>query len=174
MVPWPTAPSWYGAYGWNSDDLPGLEYAEQQIWGIDGPEREPEPDFGLADEEPAPPPDTGVPVTRDGELGLPEEEPTRHEEPTSAWESDEEAAFEDERDAFVPPPADEPSGFEELDEPAPGGLVDEPEDDRSEELFPEPSAPPDLRDEEDTLDGARPPQPESTLEWDPFDDDGRR
>ena len=38
MVPWPTAPSWYGAYGWNADDLPGLEYGGQQIWGIDGPE----------------------------------------------------------------------------------------------------------------------------------------
>ena len=29
-------------------------------------------------------------------------------------------------------------------------------------------------DDEDTLDGARPPQPESTLEWDPFDDPGDR
>ena len=173
MVPWPTAPSWYGAYGWNADDLPGLEYAEQQIWGIDGPEREPEPDFGAAAEEPARPTETGAAATRDGELGLPEEESTRHEEPTSAWAADEDAAFEDERDAFAPPAA-EPSGFEELDEPAPGGLVAEPEDDRSEELFPEPPAPPDLHDDEDTLDGARPPQPESTLEWDPFDDPGYR
>jgi len=43
MVPWPAAPSWYGAYGWNPDDLPGLEYEGEQIWGLDGPEREEDP-----------------------------------------------------------------------------------------------------------------------------------
>jgi hypothetical protein len=43
MVPWPAAPSWYGAYGWNPDDLPGLEYDGEQIWGLDGPERDEEP-----------------------------------------------------------------------------------------------------------------------------------
>ena len=222
MVPWPTAPSWYGAYGWTNDDLPGLEYAGQQIWGIDGPEREPEPDFGTgAAAEPsgeavaepsgdvppatAQPTGTGPVATRDGELGLPEEEPTRHEEPTSAWSPDEDAPFEDDHDAFAAPAepaapaapapadepsdsgawappggdapsafADEPSGFEELDLPAPGGLVAEPVDeDSADQLFPAPPEPPALADDEDTLDGAPPARPESTLEWDPFDDDRR-
>lgn len=219
MVPWPTAPSWYGAYGWNGDDLPGLEYAGQQIWGVDGPEREPEaaPDFGLepeaaaaapiaAEPEPsgeAPATGTAAVQTQDGELGLPEEEPTRHEEPTSAWSPDDDAPFEDDRDAFADddrepsgaqpadgaaaeppaepiaeperppvPPLREPSGFEELDAPAPGGLIAEPDDE--EELFPTPPEPPALADDEDTLDGVKPPKPDSTLEWDPFTDDERR
>ena len=154
MVPWPTAPSWYGAYGWNSDDLPGLEYADRQIWGMDGPEREPEPDFGTAAPE-EPMPQTG---TGEGELGLPEEEAT------SAWSPERDAPFEGDRDA---------SGFEELDEPAPSGLVEEPVEDSVEELFPPPPEPPSLADEEDTLDGAPPAKPDSTLEWDPFDDERR-
>ena len=38
-------------------------------------------------------------------------------------------------------------------------------------IFPEPPTPPALSDDEDTLDGLRPPaKPDSTLEWDPFTD----
>ncbi|MGI9117704.1 MAG: hypothetical protein ACR2JV_08755 [Gaiellales bacterium] len=222
MVPWPTAPSWYGAYGWSSDDLPGLEYGGQQIWGIDGPEREPEPDFssGPPADEPLvqypaeEPSDAGTQATaaetRDGELAMPGEEATRNEEATHAWSPDTDAPFEGADDPFTPPartaptqpvapapPADEPSfeepsyeapparpvppvdeasasmAFEELDEPAPSGLIEEPADEpeASEELFPPPPVRPPAPDEEDTLDGARPPaQPESTLEWDPFTD----
>ena len=233
MVPWPTAPSWYGAYGWNADDLPGLEYAGQQIWGIDGPEDAehdglddaPDSDAPLvaypADGVDATGPATAV-ETRDGELAMPGEEATRNEDPTRAWDPETDAAFEGADDPFMPPleapparpvephePAadDEPSwqepsyeappavpvtpepelppviplppaestesGFEELDLPAPSGLVEEPLDelDASEELFPAPPVRPEPGDDEDTLDGLRPPaRPDSTLEWDPFTD----
>jgi hypothetical protein len=82
---------------------------------------------------------------------------------------------EPERPPAIPlPPVDHTeSGFEELDLPAPSGLVEEPLDaaDASEELFPEPPVRPELSDDEDTLDGVRPPvKPDSTLEWDPFTD----
>ena len=49
----------------------------------------------------------------------------------------------------------------------------EPVEDSVEELFPPPPEPPSLADEEDTLDGAPPAKPDSTLEWDPFDDERR-
>ncbi|MCX6390906.1 MAG: hypothetical protein NTX95_00170, partial [Actinobacteria bacterium] len=82
---------------------------------------------------------------------------------------------EPERPPVIPlPPIDSTeSGFEELDLPAPSGLVEEPLNapDASEELFPEPPVRPELSDDEDTLDGVRPPaKPDSTLEWDPFTD----
>ena len=232
MVPWPTAPSWYGAYGWNADDLPGLEYGGQQIWGIDGPEEAEQDDAPLDDEPLVAYPADGVDATgaataaetRDGELAMPGEDATRNEDPTRAWDPETDAAFEGADDPVMPPleapPAepvaspepepvadDEPSwqepsyeappavpvtpepelppaiplppvdntdsGFEELDLPAPSGLVEEPLDaaDPSEELFPEPPVRPDLSDDEDTLDGLRPPtKPDSTLEWDPFTD----
>ncbi len=234
MIPWPTAPSWYGAYGWSADDLPGLEYAGQQIWGIDGPEHEQANEDPLGDEPLVQYPEDGVDATsaataaetRDGELAMPGEEATRNEEATRAWDPEDDAAFEGADDPFMPPveappaqpvaPADhedhdhsaddpigdEPSyeappavpvapvtseseaipmppvadantGFEELDLPAPSGLVDEPldEPEASEELFPAPPERPDIADDEDTLDGLRPPaKPESTLEWDPFAD----
>jgi hypothetical protein len=71
------------------------------------------------------------------------------------------------------PPADDPSSaFEELDLPAPSGLVaelDEQADD-SAELFPAPPVRPEPADDEDTLDGRPPTRPDSTLEWDPFTD----
>lgn len=234
MVPWPTAPSWYGAYGWNADDLPGLEYGGQQIWGIDGPEDGEHVEEPVGDEPLVAYPADGVDATgaaapaetRDGELAMPGEEATRNEDPTRAWDPETDAAFEGADDPFMPPveappaqpvappdPAptaesdDEPSweepsyeappampvvpepenppamppsladgtdsGFEELDLPAPSGLVEEPLDELeiSEELFPEPPVRPDLSDDEDTLDGLRPPtKPDSTLEWDPFTD----
>ena len=66
------------------------------------------------------------------------------------------------------------TGFEELDEPAPAGLVEEAEDDAADELFPAPPEPPAL-DDEATIDETRPAPPEGTLDWDPFrDDDGTR
>jgi hypothetical protein len=233
MLPWPTAPSWYGAYGWNADDLPGLEYNGEQIWGIDGPEREHDEHDADAGDEPLVtyPADgadaTGAPPveTSDGELAMPGEEATRNEDPTRAWDPETDAAFEDadeplappieappaqpiapppapaavaddeepsweepsyeappalpvvpefdEPPATLPPNGGEPTGFEELDQPAPPGLVDESHDaaDASEELFPALPDRPAFADDEDTLDGLRPPtQPDSTLEWDPFTD----
>ncbi len=41
LVPWPAAPTWYGAAGWAAGDLPGLEYEGREIWGADAPRREP-------------------------------------------------------------------------------------------------------------------------------------
>ena len=232
MVPWPTAPSWYGAYGWTADDLPGLEYGARQIWGIDGPEREPEPadsEQPPAAEQPAAAAEPTAAATatsaEDGELSAPDEGDVAPDDATAAWAGDDEldaaadpfaapvaddpfgdpagapADGEDaEQDAWAAPaateepahedepaPAAEPasapptapaSGFEELDEPAPAGLVEEepvPAAEPSEELFPAPPAPPELGDDEATLDGAGPAPLEGTAEWDPFrDDDARR
>ena len=39
LVPWPAAPTWYGAAGWSAADLPGLEYEGREIWGRDLPQR---------------------------------------------------------------------------------------------------------------------------------------
>jgi hypothetical protein len=152
MIPWPAAPSWYGAYGWSPDDLPGLEYNGEQIWGIDGPERDEEPPADEASSDLTTPPTTasGILATQDGELAPP---------------------------IVAPPvlPVAEPApdqAFEELDLPAPTGLIDEPsgEPEASEELFPTPPTPPAIDDGEDTMDGTsrRPAGGEATLDWDPF------
>jgi hypothetical protein len=39
QVPWPTAPTYYGAAGWAPEDLPGLEYEGNEIWGREAPQR---------------------------------------------------------------------------------------------------------------------------------------
>lgn len=166
MVPWPAAPSWYGAYGWNPDDLPGLEYEGEQIWGLDGPEREEDPFAAEAAEEAAP-----GPVTREDELG-------ETGERASGWEplSDEptvntEPTIGDEPTVAGEPPRlapSEESSFEELDATAPAGLVEDAGDDAADD----PLAAPPAADGEDTLDG-RPPAGESTVEWEPFDGDDR-
>lgn len=39
-IPWPAAPTWYGAPGWTLEDLPGLEYRGREIWGRETPRRE--------------------------------------------------------------------------------------------------------------------------------------
>ncbi len=39
-VPWPAAPTYYGAPGWGSDELPGLEHGGREIWGRRAPARE--------------------------------------------------------------------------------------------------------------------------------------
>ena len=229
MVPWPTAPSWYGAYGWSADDLPGLEYGGEQIWGIDGPERDEDADEPDGEQPLVSYPADGVDATgaataaetSDGELAMPGEEGPHHEESTRAWDPENDAVFEGADDPFMPPieaptaqpiapeaTADEaaweepsyeappaepvpPTGaahpsaipmqpvaagetsFEELDQPAPSGLVEEPLDEAeiSDELFPAPPERPEIGDDDDTMDGVRPPaQPDSTLEWDPFTD----
>jgi hypothetical protein len=38
-LPWPAAPTWYGAAGWTPADLPGLEVDGREIWGRDVPQR---------------------------------------------------------------------------------------------------------------------------------------
>lgn len=184
LIPWPAAPSWYGAYGWSADDLPGLEYDGQQIWGIDGPEREDpfaedeSPDAVEADAVPLA--DAASPAEAEAPVAAPDDAPAE-EEPTRAWDGDDATV-----DVAAPPaapvvpaaaPAAAPdSTFEELDEPAPAGLVDDPLDDGSEELFPPAAEPPDLPGDEDTLAGfpAPPPAGDATAEWDPFDDDAPR
>ncbi len=191
MIPWPAAPSWYGAYGWMPDDLPGLEYNGEQIWGIDGPEREHEPPLdepsGEHEENPVPATATDIIATQDGELAMDGEDPTR------AWAADADAAFDaaPEAASLTPeaPKAEPPTvsqqstptlpespdaQFEELDQPAPTGLVVEPamDEEQDDELFAPPPIPPALEDGEDTMEGLRlPPAGESTLEWDPFTDD---
>ena len=40
QVPWPTAPTYYGAAGWAPEDLPGLEYEGREIWGREAPQRD--------------------------------------------------------------------------------------------------------------------------------------
>jgi hypothetical protein len=47
-VPWPAAPTYYGAPGWSPDDLPGLEHGGREIWGRRAPERELPPDVPQA------------------------------------------------------------------------------------------------------------------------------
>jgi hypothetical protein len=39
LLPWPAAPTWYGAAGWTPADLPGLEVDGREIWGRDVPQR---------------------------------------------------------------------------------------------------------------------------------------
>ena len=40
QMPWPTAPTCYGAAGWAPEDLPGLEYEGREIWGREAPQRD--------------------------------------------------------------------------------------------------------------------------------------
>ena len=187
MIPWPAAPSWYGAYGWIPDDLPGLEYDGQQIWGIDGPERDEDPvvnealeQFPASSEVPAA--SAGTIATQDSDLAI--------DDPTHAWDADDGQAPIDEPIAApapleldqsvahpgrAPQPSDpfgeSTSGFEELDEPAPTGIVSEPAD--GEDLFPVSPTPPSIDEGDDTIDGLRIDQTggDSTLAWDPFTDE---
>ncbi len=164
MIPWPAAPSWYGAYGWSPDDLPGLEYDGAQIWGIDGPERDEDP---FADDEPSSEAQTAIPVA-DGDAG---EEPTRAWDPSDDATVDVPVAKPAEPDAEAPRLAfREESPFEELDEPAPAGIVAEPIDDEDAEIFP-PAPPLPNDDGEDTMSGLRPGAGDPTSEWDPFTDE---
>lgn len=174
MVPWPAAPSWYGAYGWNPDDLPGLEYEGEQIWGLDGPEREEDPFAAEAAAEATADADAaaGAPATREDELGEtgeraggwepPADEPTIGSEPTIG---DEPTVAEPEPPRALPA---EDTGFEELDAAAPAGLVEDAGDDAADD----PLRTPPPGDGEDTMDGPR-AAGESTVDWDPFDGDDR-
>jgi hypothetical protein len=191
MIPWPAAPSWYGAYGWTADDLPGLEYEGEQIWGVDGPERDEDPFAEPSGEFAEPSDDVEAPT------GIGEAE-GEGEEPTTAWEPEpaddapapaEEATSAEPAARWLAPEEREPSaeaavpeppapsataeptsgGFEELDAPPPAGLIAEP-DDADEDPLPPP--PPALAsaDAEDTLAGA-PGGGDPTLAWDPFSDE---
>ncbi len=62
LVPWPAAPTWYGAAGWAPADLPGLEYEGREIWGSEMPRRERSPDRAAG--APTPTPLAGVPFGR--------------------------------------------------------------------------------------------------------------
>ncbi len=172
MVPWPAAPSWYGAYGWNPDDLPGLEYEGEQIWGLDGPERDEDPFAAEAAEAAAEP--TAAPATREDELGETGERPGGWQPPADAAAFDEptigsEPTIGDEPTVAAEhprPPGEPATGFEELDEAAPVGLVG----DVGEDPLDDPLAGP-ADAGEDTLDGR--PAGETTLEWNPLDGDDR-
>ena len=180
MVPWPLAPSWYGAYGWTPDDLPGLEFDGEQIWGTDGPEREIDPFEEAMDE------------VIDEVEAIEEEDASLDEataaaglaHPTGAEETIEPVAVEESGldEATAPhaapaapaepaePTRDEPTGFEELDAPRPAGMLED--DDVG--LFPEQAPPATFAaDGEETLDGP-PVTDESTRAWDPFGDDEPR
>ncbi len=119
LVPWPAAPTYYGAAGWSPDDLPGLEYEGREIWGRDVPDRGDAPDIpddavpGSIPAEAVLPPGVQTPlppgVTPPGlidELGLPP-------------------------GVSAPPPTgadngDAPPTFEELEDPPPAILVRRP------------------------------------------------
>ena len=163
MIPWPAAPTWYGAYGWTSDDLPGLEFNGEQIWGMDGPERE-DDDEDLYDEDSSeyldapdlPPAEVfSVPLVPAAGAG---------DDNTLSWEREEAGAELTAESTLVnapavsdltaettlvnapavsnAPPADAHGyGFEELDEPLPPSIVDArapvgPSSDETSELSP--------------------------------------
>jgi hypothetical protein len=166
MVPWPLAPSWYGAYGWTPDDLPGLEYEGEQIWGTDGPEREIDPfeeqveevvdEVEAIEEEDA----SLDEATAAAGLAHPaHEHPPEGPAPTAPPTVDE---------ATAPHEATgESTGFEELDAPPPPGMLAEEEVG----LFPEQAPPATFAaDGEETLDGP-PATDDATRAWDPFGDD---
>jgi hypothetical protein len=152
MVPWPAAPTWYGAPGWSQDDLQGLEYQGREIWGRDAPEREapvdvpPEAIAGVPPEAvlppgvstPLPPGVEPPPFPLDDEAPLFPEDvaPPIGEPPVTGGPAEDElyAAPSAEAPAegaeppaeHEPPAGDEPTGpsaeFEELDGPPPSGL----------------------------------------------------
>jgi hypothetical protein len=94
MVPWPAAPTWYGAAGWSPEDLPGLEHRGHEIWGREAPVRLDAPptttgDRLLPGQSPPPPrdlPDLPPGVTAPGLFD------------------------QDSDDVTLPPPADAPDG----------------------------------------------------------------
>jgi hypothetical protein len=122
-VPWPTAPTYYGAAGWAPEDLPGLEYEGREIWGREAPHRdEPiEVPFDAVPSVPAAsmlPPGASTPLPPGVTAPLIDEDalpPGVSLPPTAAEPVDE---------------ADSPNGsangaalFEELDNPAPPALL---------------------------------------------------
>jgi hypothetical protein len=123
QVPWPTAPTYYGAAGWAPEDLPGLEYEGREIWGRQTPQRD----------EPIDVPPDAVPSVP-AEAMLPAGVATPLPPGVTAPLIDEDALPPG---VSVPPPAvDEPPAppvvdarpngkglFEELDNPAPAALV---------------------------------------------------
>jgi len=126
QVPWPTAPTYYGAAGWAPEDLPGLEYEGREIWGRETPQRDDPVDV---------PPDAvpGLPV----ETMLPAGVATPLPPGVTAPLIDEDA-LPPGVSVPVPPPeaaeaTDDPAAdagsqngaalFEELDNPAPAALV---------------------------------------------------
>ncbi len=114
MVPWPAAPTWYGAPGWSEDDLQGLEYRGREIWGRHAPERE-EP-IGLPEPAMAETADPGL--LPPGVSPPPEPEPEWEPEPAPEPEPEPEPAPEPE-----PPPEPPPAAmFEELEAPPPAEL----------------------------------------------------
>ena len=145
QVPWPAAPTYYGAAGWSPDDLPGLEYEGREIWGREAPFRE-EPIDVPPDAVPSVPPEAVLPpgvatplppgvtapplidedalppgVSAPTELspGAADDEVTGEREPPPAPAA-----------SAAPEPAS-PNGaplFEELDNPAPPALVRAAED----------------------------------------------
>jgi hypothetical protein len=137
QVPWPTAPTYYGAAGWSPDDLPGLEYEGREIWGREAPFRDEPVDVppdavpGVPPEAvlppgvstPLPPGVTAPPLIDEDALppGVAAPAPA---DPTDATEGEPPAAT-----AAAPPPEPEPASpngattFEELDGPASPALV---------------------------------------------------
>jgi hypothetical protein len=129
QVPWPTAPTYYGAAGWAPEDLPGLEYEGNEIWGRDAPHRDAPVDV---------PP--GAVPSLPLESMLPTGVSTPLPPGVTAPLIDEDALPPG---VSVPPPLpDEPRGepaadgsqngaalFEELDNPAPAALVRAAEED---------------------------------------------
>ena len=63
QVPWPAAPTYYGAAGWSPDDLPGLEYEGREIWGREAPFRD-EPIDVPPDAVPSVPPEADAAARR--------------------------------------------------------------------------------------------------------------
>jgi hypothetical protein len=156
MVPWPAAPTWYGAAGWSPEDLPGLEHRGREIWGREAPIRLDEPpsttgDRLLPGQTPPPPrdlPDLPPGVTAPGlfdqdsdDLPLappaePESTSRRFTRPEPEHEGDEglppgvDAPPEATSDATAEVPSESGAPlFEELERPHVPGLIDEDADD---------------------------------------------
>lgn len=131
-VPWPTAPTYYGAAGWAPEDLPGLEYEGREIWGRDAPEREEPVDV---------PPDAvpGVPAEAMLPPGVATPLPPGVTAPVALIDEDAlppgvSAPSPEAEEPAAPAAVEEPSPngaglFEELDSPAPPALVRAAEED---------------------------------------------
>jgi hypothetical protein len=192
MVPWPAAPTWYGAAGWSPEDLPGLEHGGREIWGREAPIRLDEPpsttgDRLLPGQTPPPPrdlPDLPPGVTAPGlfdqasdELPLPDEPSASEPERPARRFTRPDTEAGDENDAGLPP------GVEPPPPEATGDATAEVPHESGAPLFEELDRPhvPGLIDEDDDAgpgDAGRDGRSDHTVAYDPFaddeDDDERR
>ena len=127
LVPWPTAPTYYGAAGWAPEDLPGLEYEGREIWGREAPQRD-EPVDVPPDAVPSVPVETMLPARRGDAAAAGRDGAADRRGRPAAGRVRAAAASRGRRAADRGPAAEDGSQngaalFEELDNPAPAALV---------------------------------------------------